>query len=107
VASRDSAEATAALRRLRQWQIHRAAVGPLIEHAWRYRNNMTAADALYVGLAEVLGAHLLTADNKLVGAPTFPEGVQSSPAGCRELSVAARPQVKSVRPHRAGLERAV
>jgi predicted nucleic acid-binding protein len=27
---------------------------------------MTVADALYVSLAEVLGAHLLTADNKLV-----------------------------------------
>ncbi len=70
------AQATAALGRLRQWHLHRAAVEPLIEHAWRYRDNMTAADALYVGLAEGLGAHLLTADNKLVGAPTFPADVQ-------------------------------
>lgn len=68
-------QATAALGRLRQWHLHRAAVEPLIEHAWRYRNNMTAADALYVGLAEVLGGHQLTADNKLVGAPSFPPKV--------------------------------
>ena len=69
-------QATAALERLHQWHLHRAAVEPLIGHAWRYRNNMTAADALYVGLAEVLGADLLTADNKLAGAPTFPADVQ-------------------------------
>ncbi len=70
------AQATAALGRLRQWHLHHAAVEPLIEHAWRYRSNMTAADALYVALAEVIGAHLLTADLKLVSAPTFPPSVR-------------------------------
>ena len=67
--------AVSALDRLQSWHVRRAAVQPLIEHAWRYRHNMTAADALYVALAEVVGAHLLTADVKLVGTPTFPSSV--------------------------------
>jgi predicted nucleic acid-binding protein len=69
------AQASGALGRLQRWHVHRAAVEPLIERAWRYRHNMTAADALYVALAEVVGAHLLTADMKLVSAPTFPPSV--------------------------------
>jgi predicted nucleic acid-binding protein len=64
------------LDRLRRWHVRRAAVAQLIEPAWRYRHNMTAADALYVALAEAVEGHLLTADVKLVGAPTFPANVQ-------------------------------
>jgi predicted nucleic acid-binding protein len=33
---------------------------------------MTAADALYVALAELLGAHFLTADHRLADSPNFP-----------------------------------
>ena len=36
---------------------------------------MTAADALYVALAEEIGGDLLTDDYKLVAAPNFPPGV--------------------------------
>ncbi len=36
---------------------------------------MTAADALYVALAEHLGADFLTDDHKLVDGPTFPRHV--------------------------------
>ncbi len=37
---------------------------------------MTAADALYVALAEHLDAAFLTADHSLVDGPTFPQHVQ-------------------------------
>jgi predicted nucleic acid-binding protein len=43
--------------------------------AWSYRHNLTAADALYVVLAEQLGASLLTDDHRLTRAPTFPSHV--------------------------------
>jgi predicted nucleic acid-binding protein len=36
---------------------------------------MSAADAIYVVLAEQLGAALLTDDHRLTGAPSFPAGV--------------------------------
>ena len=37
---------------------------------------MSAADAIYVALAEELGAALLTDDHRLIGAPTFPQSVK-------------------------------
>lgn len=37
---------------------------------------MTAADALYVVLAEHLGADFLTDDHHLAESPTFPRGVK-------------------------------
>jgi len=42
------ARATAAIGRLSAWHLHTASVVPLIDAAWAYRHNMTAADALYV-----------------------------------------------------------
>ncbi len=42
---------------------------------WAYRHNMTAADALYVVLAEHLDADFLTDDHNLVDGPTFPRTV--------------------------------
>jgi len=38
---------------------------------------MTAADALYVVLAEQLSAHFPTDDDKLVEAPSFPKAVKA------------------------------
>lgn len=66
------AQATAAIARLRSWRLHRASVAPLVDAAWGYRHNMTAADALYITLAEHLGAQFLTEDHRLVDGPTFP-----------------------------------
>jgi predicted nucleic acid-binding protein len=66
-------QATAAVDRLGSWHLHRASVQPLIPAAWRYRHNMTAADALYVALATDLPAAFLTDDVRLVEAPTFPQ----------------------------------
>lgn len=51
-------QAAAALGRLRAWRLHHASVAPLLDAAWAYRHNMTAADALYVvttGSAAVIG----------------------------------------------------
>jgi predicted nucleic acid-binding protein len=69
------AQAASALGRLRRWHLRHAAVEPLIDAAWTYRHNMTAADALYVALAERIGGSLLTADERLASAPTFPPTV--------------------------------
>ena len=68
-------QATAAVRRLGLWHLHRASVAPLVPLAWKYRHNMTAADALYVALSEEIGGDLLTDDYKLVASPSFPPGV--------------------------------
>jgi predicted nucleic acid-binding protein len=69
------AQANAAVGRLRSWHLHNASVAPLVDAAWAYRHNMTAADAIYVVLAEHLGADFLTDDHKLVDGPTFPSHV--------------------------------
>jgi predicted nucleic acid-binding protein len=41
---------------------------PLLRRAWELRANLTAYDAMYVALAEALGARLVTADAKLAKA---------------------------------------
>ena len=68
-------DATAAVSRLGSWHLHHASVHPLIDAAWAYRHNMTAADALYVALAEHLRGDFLTDDHRLADSPTFPRGV--------------------------------
>ena len=44
---------------------HRA----LLPRMWELRDNLTAYDAAYVALAELLGVALLTADARFAGAP--------------------------------------
>ncbi len=51
----------APVRRARHWD--------LMWRAWELRDNVTAYDAVYVALAEALGAVLVTADAKLADAP--------------------------------------
>ncbi|MDQ3946065.1 MAG: type II toxin-antitoxin system VapC family toxin [Actinomycetota bacterium] len=68
-------QATAAVDRLRSWRLRKASVAPLVQAAWAYRHNMTAADALYVVLAEHLDADFLTDDHNLIDGPTFPRTV--------------------------------
>jgi len=41
----------------------------LLPRVWELRNNLTAYDAVYVALAEALGAPLLTRDRRLAAAP--------------------------------------
>jgi predicted nucleic acid-binding protein len=42
---------------------------PFMTRAYQLRANVTAYDATYVGLAEVLGCDLVTADQRLANAP--------------------------------------
>ena len=44
---------------------------PLMRRAFELRSNVTAYDAVYVALAELLGCALLTADRRLAGSPTI------------------------------------
>lgn len=41
----------------------------LLPRVWELRNNLTAYDAIYVALAEILDAPLLTRDQRLSNAP--------------------------------------
>jgi predicted nucleic acid-binding protein len=47
----------------------RVAHRPLIARCWELRDNLTIYDAVYVALAELMGAALLTADERLARAP--------------------------------------
>jgi predicted nucleic acid-binding protein len=61
-----AAEASTALRSLRALVQQRYPhVGPLAELAWKFRDNLSFYDALYVALAAHLGVPLLTADVRL------------------------------------------
>lgn len=54
---------------LRELRIERVPHGPLVERCWQLRSNLTAYDAAYVALAEMIDAPLLTADAKLANTP--------------------------------------
>ena len=41
----------------------------LLQRIWRLRTNLTAYDASYIALAELLGGDLLTIDKRLAGVP--------------------------------------
>ena len=58
-----------ALRRLSRLPIDRLPHSPLIERCWQLRDNLSVYDASYVALAEVLGATLLTSDQRLARSP--------------------------------------
>ena len=63
----DTAET--ALDDLRALDLQQHAHEPLLERAWELRKNLTAYDAVYVALAEVLDAVVLTCDRRLSQAP--------------------------------------
>ena len=56
--------------------LRRHASRQLWPRAWELRTNLTAYDALYVALAEQLGATLLTADARAARAPGLLCGVE-------------------------------
>jgi predicted nucleic acid-binding protein len=58
-----------ALGRWRDLDVERHPHEPYLERIWQLRDNLTAYDAVYVALAEVLSTPLVTADRKLAGAP--------------------------------------
>lgn len=61
-------EAANSLRRLSQSPAHRHALADLLEPAWGLRQSMRLTDAVYVALADRIGAALVTTDAKLARA---------------------------------------
>ena len=64
-----AARGQAALNLLRAMPIVRHGHAALTARAWALRTNLTAYDAVYVALAELLDATLLTRDERLGAAP--------------------------------------
>lgn len=58
----------AGLRHLSGVSVIRVPPAPLLERMWALRDNVTAHDAAYVALAEVLDAPLITCDARLATA---------------------------------------
>lgn len=65
----DADAADVALDDLRALDLQRHAHEPLLDRVWALRKNLTAYDAVYVALAEVLDGVLLTCDRRLSQAP--------------------------------------
>ena len=65
----DAADAAVALEDLRSLDLQRHAHEPLLDRVWELRHNLSAYDAVYVALAEVLDTVLLTCDGRLARAP--------------------------------------
>ena len=63
------AQASDGFQRLVAGKLHRVQVRPLLSESWNRRGHLTIADALYVVLAEQLGATLVTADLNLAASP--------------------------------------
>ncbi len=62
-------DAQTSLRTLNGLPIQRYPHGPFLERAFQLRDNVTIYDALYLVLAEALGADLVTRDGALAGVP--------------------------------------
>lgn len=59
----------AAVSDLVELPVRRYPLVPIVARASELRDNLTAYDAMYVALAEALGATLITADRRLASAP--------------------------------------
>ena len=62
-------DAVRALRQFRLLEIRRFDHEPLLPRIWELRHNLTAYDAAYVALAEVIEAPLFTSDRRIANAP--------------------------------------
>ena len=62
-------DAAEAIRDLRDLDLTRHAHEPLLDRVWTLRHDFSAYDAVYVALAEVLDASLVTTDRRLAHAP--------------------------------------
>jgi predicted nucleic acid-binding protein len=72
----DAAGAAVALEDFRALDLQRHAHEPLLERVWELRRNLTAYDAVYVALADVLDAVLVTCDGPLSRAPALSRRVE-------------------------------
>ena len=68
--------ADTAVRRLNELDLRRYRHGPMLPRIWSWRANLSAYDATYVTLAEVLGGPLLTTDARLSRAPELPIAIE-------------------------------
>ncbi len=68
--------AEAGVRRLEELDLQRHRHGPMLPRIWSWRANLTAYDAAYVALAEVVDCPLLTTDARLSKAPGLPVPVE-------------------------------
>jgi predicted nucleic acid-binding protein len=64
----DDSAAAQAVTDLQSWPARRWSHRPLLQRAWELRDNVRGYDALYIALAERLGATLVTADARLARA---------------------------------------
>ena len=65
----DATAAWQAVEDLRGWPGERYGHRGLLERAWELRGNVRVWDAVYVALAEALGATLLTLDRRVAQVP--------------------------------------
>lgn len=77
----DATAAGQAIEDLDAWPAERFGHRPLLARAWELRANVRGWDAMYVALAEALGAPLLTTDRRLAAAdgPACPIEVAGAP----------------------------
>ena len=54
---------------LSTWPVERVCHQDLLRDTWRYHQNITAYDSIYLAAAKSLGVGVLTADSKLTRAP--------------------------------------
>lgn len=71
--------AAAALEDLAALDIARYAHEPFLGRVWELRNNVTAYDAVYLALAEILDSPLLTFDSRLAASPGHVASVELLP----------------------------
>lgn len=67
----DEERAQEAVQDLGDWPVERLSHRELLAHAWSFRHNVTAYDALYLAVARACGATVLTADGPLSRAPAL------------------------------------
>jgi len=65
-----------ALQHLAELDLERYSHTPFLQRIWALRENLTAYDATYVALAEVLHATLLTSDQRIASAPGIQAAVE-------------------------------
>lgn len=64
--------AVGALEGLGYWPVRRVAHVPLLQDAFALRANYSAYDALYLVVAQVFGATIVTCDGRLARSPRVP-----------------------------------